>query len=207
MPVPKTPDARIPSSPTTPRPRKRLRDAEHHLPPRSPVLAWPFPSAQPSPVRACPEPTPSPPDRQIVGQVVPSSQLNPPVGATPPAAAVQWTVDDFAAFRREDNFWVVNRPPSGWRSSIARLVEGYTDNIGRGYDAAVVTETGCIIAQKAANRAVNGYCQVTYTTARSQKGKGKEKPRGAHWIVCVLEKRYGFAPANLNALTESVRRR
>lgn len=89
---------------------------------------------------------------------------------------------------------MVARPTDGWRASIARLVEGYEDNIGRGYDAARVDpDTGCIIAQKAANRERNGYCQVTYTTARSQKGKGKEKPKGAHWVVCVLEKRFAVA--------------
>lgn len=205
-------DNRTPFGPTTPRPRRRLSllhtDPDCVLPLAPSPDPLPFDSAQrpvTSPIRACLEqstPTRTPAAAAsldthhtrggppTVGRLIPSPHNRPPIGAAPPPPATQWSTRDFREQRDHENHWVVARSTDGWRASIARLVEGYQDNIGRGYDAAVVQpDTGCIVVQKAANREKNGYCQITYTVGRGQRGKGKEKPRGAYSIVCVLEKR------------------
>lgn len=170
------------SSPT-PLPRlKRLRTTPDvsTSAPDSPPAPPPFPSAQ----RIQPESLPVP---AVIVASVPT--LLAPAAAPPPR--VSWVLEDFAGFQTHSNYWVVEKSVQGWRDSIDKLVFGSRDNIDRGYDPAVVNITGCRLAQKATQgKGVKGYVQITWTSARGSKGieGGKEIPRGAHQVICVLEK-------------------
>ncbi|KAM3425882.1 hypothetical protein MY4824_010140, partial [Beauveria thailandica] len=72
-----------------------------------------------------------------------------------------------------------------------RLVNGYTDKSNSGYEPAVREENGCLLAQKAPNRDVNGYVQIAPIVPtlglRSRNGQRKQKPmpQNAHRLAVV----------------------
>ena len=109
-----------------------------------------------------------------------------------PPPRVSWVLEDFAGYQDHTNYWVVEKSVQGWRDSINKLVLGFTDSrSGSGYGPAVVNNIGCVLAQKATQgKGDKGYVQVTWTSKVGTKGKGegKEVPRGAHQVICVLEK-------------------
>jgi hypothetical protein len=72
-----------------------------------------------------------------------------------------------------------------------RLRDGYRDKSGSGYAAATREENGCIIANKQANRADNGYVQIApivTTRTRALKGharKQKPCPQSGHRLAVI----------------------
>ena len=55
--------------------------------------------------------------------------------------------------------------PSAARDTLERLVHGYTDKSGAGYPAALTNASGCVLAQKGANRKVSKHEPVRRTQA------------------------------------------
>lgn len=70
----------------------------------------------------------------------------------PPAPAVPFAVPAGATLTTRELAAVAR---SQARETWQRLVDGYTDKSGSGYDGAVTNEAGCLLAQKTANRDVS----------------------------------------------------
>lgn len=75
--------------------------------------------------------------------------------------------------------------PEVARITLQRLKDGYTQKSGAGYPAMKMNAAGCWLAQKGANRADNGYIQVSpvvLSGGRGVAGAHKEVvlPQGAH---------------------------
>lgn len=63
------------------------------------------------------------------------------------------------------------------QETLMRLVDGYKDKSGSGYDAAVRTPSGCLIAQKVGNRANEDTSYPQIAPIKENKGRG---PNGTH---------------------------
>jgi len=92
--------------------------------------------------------------------------------------------------------------------TLQRLIEGYSDKSGSQYGPATTNLAGCQLAQKAPNRADNGYIQIAPVVRKAErtralKGeahKDKPPPQNAHRLVVVAHKRYGAPQTLLNRL-------
>ena len=80
--------------------------------------------------------------------------------------------------------------PAQAQACLDRLRLGYMDSrSGSGYPPATTNDAGCLLAQKAPNRADNGYVQIAPLavggTGRGRSGtkKAKPLPQGAHRLV------------------------
>jgi len=79
------------------------------------------------------------------------------------------------------------------QKTLDRLINGYKDKSGSSYPPASITETGCILASKAANRSKNGHIQIApiaMATSRSVNGIRKLKPcpQNAHRLAVLAYK-------------------
>lgn len=61
-----------------------------------------------------------------------------------------------------ESHWTLEIPKSRWKAAVERLIEGYEDKSGSSYGPATTNSTKCTLGQKGANRADNGYLQVSY---------------------------------------------
>jgi len=74
-----------------------------------------------------------------------------------------------------------------WVEAIRRLKEGHTYR-GQGSPAAKITELGCIVPRKAANRKEHGYIQVEPSKWKPEHGKEPQiSPQLAHRVVAYLK--------------------
>lgn len=97
-----------------------------------------------------------------------------------------------------DLHWQVKVLRSRWMEARTRLIKGFQQKSGAGYPAAIVTPSGCTLARKMPNRALNGYVQVNPVVLGPSENQHAKRPWGAHQVTVFLHGRYIWLYVVLN---------